>query len=94
MMLTAFSGMGVVMNRKAARAVKAFPAAVTDVLPCLIVVTILRVYGTSCFRRKRRLRARGLTPVDGVWERWESPSLVKAAPDECRGSLYRGRAVR
>jgi hypothetical protein len=46
-MLTTFSGMSVVMNRKAARAVNAFPATVTDVLPCLIVVTILCVYGTS-----------------------------------------------
>ena len=52
-MLTAFSSMGVVMNRKAARAVKAFPATVADVFPCLIVVTILRVYGTSRFQRKR-----------------------------------------
>jgi hypothetical protein len=48
-MLTAFSGMGVVMNREAARAVKPFPATVTDVFPCLIVATILRVYGTSRF---------------------------------------------
>ena len=46
-MLTAFFSMGVVMGRKAARTVKAFPAAVTDVLPWLIVVKILRVYGLA-----------------------------------------------
>jgi hypothetical protein len=38
-MLTAFSGIGVAMNRKGARAIKTFPAAVTDVFPCLIVVS-------------------------------------------------------
>ena len=72
-MLTAFSGMGVVMDRNAARAVKAFPASVTDVLPCFIVVTILRVYGTSRFRRRRsasRVRLPSTMHGGGGRRRW------------------------
>lgn len=52
--LTTLSGMSVVMNREAAWAVEPFPATVTDVFPSLVVVrTILRVYGTRRFRRRR-----------------------------------------
>ena len=51
--LTALSGMGVVMDREAAWAVKPFPATMADVLPCPMVVVVLRVHGTGRIRRRR-----------------------------------------
>ena len=59
-MLTALSGMSVVMNREAAWAVEPFPAPVTNVFPSLMVVIVLRVHGTGGFRR------RSLRPVSGI----------------------------
>ena len=50
--LTALSGMSVVMNREAAWAVKPFPADVTDVFARLVIVTVLRVHGADRFRRR------------------------------------------
>jgi hypothetical protein len=49
MILTALSGMSVVMNCEAAWAVKPLPAVVTDVFPCLVVVEIIHVYRTRRF---------------------------------------------
>ena len=46
--LTAFSSVGVAMDGKAARAVKPFPAAATDMFPCLgVAVTVIRVHRAS-----------------------------------------------
>ena len=59
MILTALSCVGVVMYCKAAWAVKPLPAVMTDVFPCLLVVTVLRVY------RARRFGWRGSAP--SVW---------------------------
>ena len=75
-MLTALSGMGVVMNGEAAWAVKPFPAAMTDVFPGLkIVVTIVGFSGTGRFRRG--------TPGFGV--------QIPSETCELRGVGYRRR---
>lgn len=53
MILTALSRMSVVMYCEAAWAVKPLPAVMTDVFPCLLVVTVLRVYRARRFGWRR-----------------------------------------
>lgn len=53
MALTTLSSMSVRMNREAAWTVKPFPTAATDMFPCFIAVTALRVHRTGRFRRRR-----------------------------------------
>ena len=59
MVLTALSGMSVVMDCEAAWAIEPFPTAATDMLARFISVTVFRVYWAGFFQWRRA--------VPGIW---------------------------